>query len=659
MLKTIKVKLAVLVIFILMLALSSVSFICYLVVKEQTEVSLEKELLTHVEYSGKEINLLLEKYKKVTQAVANSPLILSGDSNSVLSQLQSETKKGETFTVLTWTNQQGIGVISNGQKVDLSQRDYFKQIMAKGETYIGNPMISPVSGKPIIIIASPVKKDGKVVGIISGSILLEDISVRLAETKIGKTGYMFMIQKDSLVLSHPKKEEIMKSKLLVDNAIEPRLKAAIEKMTRGEQGLSQYELEGVANYIAYAPVAGTDWSIGASINVTEVTQPIKTLTYIFAGVTVVVVLLAGFFVIMLAGKIAKPIKNLQLAADQIAAGDLTITQINVQSQDELGNLAKAFEVMTANLRNLVRQVQDSSQQVAASSEELAAVAQESATTVGHVASAFDTISKDADKQLDAVKNTSTGVQQMVCTIQQVANMSDRVTSMNDNTAGATKEGKKAVDKAVEQMNNISVGAGKVQDAVNKLAISSQQIGEIIDVISNIAGQTTLLALNAAIEAARAGEQGRGFAVVAGEVSKLADQSQVAANQITALISTNRENIHSAITAIQGADNDVKRGIEVVGTAGQSFGDIASLIDQMSALVREISAAVGKMAEQGRGGAVSMETVADISKETAEQAELVSVTTEEQLASMSEVVSASKSLAEMAENLQIISTKFKM
>lgn len=659
MLKTIKAKLVALIVGILVVALSGLSFICYGIVKQQTEGNLEKELLTNVGYSGHEITLLIEKYKKVTETVANSPLIISGDPGLALSQLQSETKEGKTFSVLTWANDKGVGVISNGQKADLSQRDYFRQVMATGDTYVGNPMISPVNGKPIAIIASPVKKDGKVIGIISGSITLESLSARLAETKIGKTGYMFMIQKEGLVLSHPDKEKIMKENILKENTIEPGLKAAIEKMSQGENGLAEYKSEGVEKYIAYVPVSGTDWSIGASINVTEVTQQIKTLTYVFAGVTIIFVLLAALIAVMLAGRIAKPIKKLDLAATQIAEGNFRINKINVNSQDELGNLAKAFEVMIAYLRSLITQVQSQADQVAATSEELTASTNQSADAANQVAASITEIAQGTEKQTASATHISAVAEQISASTEQISVTTSKVSEIAKNTSLEAEQGSLALEQAVDQMKQIGQGSEAVQTAIAELAQGSQEISEIVDLIATIAGQTNLLALNAAIEAARAGEHGRGFAVVAEEVRKLAEQSNQAAQRIGELIQKNQMNMEQAVAATQTGSEGVKAGVEVVNTAGETFRKIVGAIMKLSDQIEEISQSVSQMATGSRTLVTSIHEINKVSKENAAETQTVSAATEEQAASMQEIASSIQNLAKLAGDLQEAVAKFKV
>lgn len=359
--------------------------------------------------------------------------------------------------------------------------------------------------------------------------------------------------------------------------------------------------------------------------------------------------------------IANPIIIAANHAGFIAKGDLSrdVPPSFLQRQDEIGLLAQAFQNITDNFRNLIGQISSTTELVAASSQQLTANVEQSAQAVDQVAGSASLMAQGAEKQLQAVDETSVTVEQMSAGIQQVAANANQVSGIADKTADTAHDGGKAIEAAVNQMDNIERTVIHSAQVVEKLGKRSQEIGEIVDTISAIANQTNLLALNAAIEAARAGEQGRGFAVVAEEVRKLAEDSQEASKQIAQLIKEIQGDTEKAVEAMGKGTQEVKLGTEVVNTAGLSFANISSLIEQVSTQAQEISASIQQIANGSQQIVSAVKQIDQISKNTADQTQATSAATQEQAASMEEIAASSESLAKMAEELQNEVSKFKI
>lgn len=379
----------------------------------------------------------------------------------------------------------------------------------------------------------------------------------------------------------------------------------------------------------------------------------------FVIITALIATLFGIGIgVFSARAIAKPVKALVEIARSVAGGNLQ-QSIEVKRQDEIGQLEQAFSDMVGDLRAMVNTVQDSAQQVAASSEELTASAEQSAQATNQIAASATDVARGTDQQVRAVDETLVAIEQMSAGIEKVASNANTLADMAVKADSAAHSGEESIDTAIQQMANIETTVNNSAQVVTKLGERSKEIGQIVDTISGIAGQTNLLALNAAIEAARAGEQGRGFAVVAEEVRKLAEQSQEAAKQIAALISEIQGETDKAVVAMDDGTREVKVGTEVVNTAGKSFNEITQLIDQVSAQVREASAALHQMAGSSEQVVASVRAIDKISKESAGQTQMVSATAEEQAASIEEMASSSQSLAKMAQDLQGVVSRFKV
>ncbi|WP_312197632.1 methyl-accepting chemotaxis protein [Anaerospora hongkongensis] len=358
-------------------------------------------------------------------------------------------------------------------------------------------------------------------------------------------------------------------------------------------------------------------------------------------------------------RISRPLADVVTAAHDIADGDLQIKQIRYAGDDEIGDLLKAFSHMAKNLQEIVTHVSRSAEQVAAASEQLTASADQSALAAGQVAETITSVAAGAYTQGTTVEHTADIVQEMARAIGHIAENSSTVSARSAETSKAATIGSQAMQQATDQMQAINRSVSQSAEVVGKLGESSKQIGEIVDVISGIAGQTNLLALNAAIEAARAGEQGRGFAVVADEVRKLAEQSHEAAQKIAHIVREIQAETTSVVTVMQQGTVDVARGSEVIISTGERFTAIVSLVENLNSEIQEITAASEQLSASSEEVVKSVESVKQLAGETAANTQTISAAAEEQSASMEEIAASSQALSRLADELQMVVRKFKI
>lgn len=358
-------------------------------------------------------------------------------------------------------------------------------------------------------------------------------------------------------------------------------------------------------------------------------------------------------------RISRPLADVVTAAHDIADGDLQIKQIRYAGNDEIGDLLKAFSHMAKNLQEIVTHVSRSAEQVAAASEQLTASADQSALAAGQVAETITSVAAGAYTQGTTVEHTADIVQEMARAIGHIAENSSTVSARSAETSKAATIGSQAMQQATDQMQAINRSVSQSAEVVGKLGESSKQIGEIVDVISGIAGQTNLLALNAAIEAARAGEQGRGFAVVADEVRKLAEQSHEAAQKIAQIVREIQAETTSVVTVMQQGTVDVARGSEVIISTGERFTAIVKLVENLNSEIQEITAASEQLSASSEEVVKSVESVKQLAGETAANTQTISAAAEEQSASMEEIAASSQALSRLADELQMVVRRFRI
>lgn len=656
--KSIKLKLGVIVITLLIIALGLLSGLNFWQAEKIIIEDLETDLAGKAQSSAVQIGGWLDSNKRDIATLARSPVITNGTREVIVPYLNAELKNAKIYESLLWIDGNGNYFDYNGETGNLAEREYFQRSI-KGETVVADPVISKKTNKLVVAVATPVRAGNRITGVLVALINIEEIEKIVSEIKAGKTGYAYVIRGDGIIIMHPNKELVNKVSSMNDPNAPQELKAATDKMTKGEQGIVSYSYLGTDKYLAYAPITGYNWAIGVNVPSREVKEKLNTFTWTALGTSLLVLIIAAIIVLFVAARIAKPLKQLQEAAVCIADGDISLTGINISSKDEIGQLAHAFETMVGNLRGLVQHINGSSEQVAASSQELTANAEQLAQVAGQVSTSITSTAQGVGEQVTIVDKALLLVEKIADGARQEAAKTSDVIDITTQAVNAAEIGNKAVESAINQMNSIRQTVDNSAQVVAELGEQSKEIGQIVETISGIAGQTNLLALNAAIEAARAGEQGRGFAVVAEEVRRLAEQSQEAAKQIATLIGDIQSKTDKAVTAMANGTQEVKRGSEVVDQAGKSFNDIDLQIKKAAAIAQEAAKGMQQLAGSSQQVFDSMQEVESVSREISSQTQSISAATEEQLASMEEISASSHHLAQLAEQLQGAVNKFRL
>ncbi|MFH1453812.1 MAG: methyl-accepting chemotaxis protein [Armatimonadota bacterium] len=385
----------------------------------------------------------------------------------------------------------------------------------------------------------------------------------------------------------------------------------------------------------------------------------KSAIFTITIILIFVIILSIVIALLIIQSITKPINTfIQTTEEVVTTGNLD-QKIELGTKDEMGALSKAFQKMLDWMKDTVVSVLSTAETVSSSSQQLSATAQAMNATIEEAASTVQQIAKGAEVQAQKVEETTKVMEGMSMSINSIADNAAKASSASDQSVSSAQSGGKAAKDAVEKMGAINNSVESSSVVVKQLGERSQEIDDIIKVITDIADQTNLLALNAAIEAARAGESGRGFAVVAEEVRKLAEGSAKAADEISKLIRTIKQETESVVKSMDEVSKDVGSGRDVIMSVDSVLAEIMENVQNASAMVREIKEATEEQTAGAKQIVKSVSDIASTSEETAAATEEASASTEEMTSSMEELSASAEELADMAMSLRTLVGRFKV
>ncbi|MCK6389969.1 MAG: methyl-accepting chemotaxis protein [Azonexus sp.] len=473
-----------------------------------------------------------------------------------------------------------------------------------GKSYTGR---AEVLGRQLMTRYTPILNGaGTVIGLsVAAFDFTEELAAlkaRVAALKVGDTGYVFAMdgeREPGLAVMHPAKE----GKNLMADA-DAAGKAAIQGLLDLRDGVSRYtwlnseigETRAREKIAVVQPFTKWGWLVATTAYVDEFRRDLVAVQQFLAGVALLILVVLAVTILLATRRwITQPLAAALQVTERVAAGDLT-QHIEAKSGDEIGQLLRALDTMSRDLRRMVKEVE-------AGIGGLASDAQRLSRASARVAGA-------SGEQSNAATAMAATVEEMTASIQQVAQHAAHCRALAVGSIEVSDSGMAVINAAIAGMGRIAETVVASAQSVDLLGSQSQEISHIVNVIREIAEQTNLLALNAAIEAARAGEAGRGFAVVADEVRKLAERTTQSTAEITRMIDGIQNGANTAVDRMRTGQSQVNDGVKLASDAGGRIGAIKQGADDVGLAVAGISDALSEQNVANQDIARNVEQIAE-------------------------------------------------
>lgn len=655
---------------IVIIGMGILSFYTVYKFNESIENSTIKRMTENVNNMSDIINEWIDGKLLEVRSTANTPtakLISSNieavdefNKNRILNLEKDYPGEYDNAAVISFNND-GISraQYANGKTVngDVSEKQWYKDLMTGRSYNISNPVISKGSGKTLIVIGAAVKDDSdNIIGDMISAVNISRIQEKINEFKFGENGYSILISDDGTIITHPDESLIMKSKITeLDDSDMVNLG---KEMLKSDSGDFKFGVGDNKSIAFYKKIPLTNWRVASVISERELFAEGRSLVTTLAMVSVIIIIIIAGIIIFMANKFSKPLRKLCDFSSEIAQGNLTC-ELNINRSDEIGQVADTLKNTSYELRNMVIDISTSANEVNKLADDVNEAIKQSLLGTEEITKSMEQISRGAINQAENADKASEITGELVDEIKSVVDKCNYMNGIVNDSIKMSTIGTERVQNAVENIKSIEkINNESIEQTLNLLE-KSNEIGQIVNVISEIAEQTNLLALNASIEAARAGEQGKGFAVVASQVGELAKQSNEAAKKIENIIRGIQQQVQVIDKQMKFGAAEVANGVETTKSVSENFTEIEKTFKEIESVLLEVFHASNIMEEKAHTTSNSIKEVAGVTEENSSATEEVTAANEEQSASMQQIAETTSKLDELIENLNETIKKFKI
>ena len=462
----------------------------------------------------------ISEYMNQMTFYSNADIVSTADDQQIITWLREHNGNRKTyFSSVMYAGKSGVGYNDIGETENVSNLDFYKEIMKNGKSsYIDNP-VKDKNGKIVFHIACAAKLHGEIFGLFAAVVPLENLENMVEYIRLGESGQTWIITDNGTIVANLNHDNVMNLNLL-DSSNDPSVIQIIKKAVNGGIGTgwgkNWANIKG-NTFVAYTPIAYTPWILVFSVSESQVYKTGNALRNTNAVISLLTIIILAIFTLLVSGVMLKPLGVVEKSINEIASGHADLTQrIQIDSKTEIGSVVDGFNKFSEKLQNIVRELKNSKDQLAAAGEEMHVCSQETADSNNQILTNIETVSERISNQSASVDQTAGAVNEIASNIQSLEHMIEQMVMSVSQASAAVEEMignidsvngsvRKMADQFVELEETSAIGTERQQDVnekINQIEQQSVMLQEANEAIASIAEQTNLLAMNAAIEAAK-------------------------------------------------------------------------------------------------------------------------------------------------------------